>query len=417
MFFFVNLLGLVVFLGIGVLASRNRKEIQWRSVASLLTLNLVLAWFLTSFQIGRDMITAAASGFTELINISYVGIAFVFPDWVNVPQMNFFAAGLLPILFVVPLFDILTYFGILPFIICWVGKLLTFLTRAPKFESFFAIEMMFLGNTEALAVSKLQLMRMSKERVLTIGLMSMSCVTAALIAVYVKMMPAEYVVTAIPLNVINALLVSSILHPVKVAPEEDTIATLSEGGEREPFFSYLAESILGAGRLVLIICANVIAIVALLKCVNVLLGLLHASLSLELILGVVLFPFAWLLGLAPAEAFQIAQYMGTKLITNEFVVMLQIQEMVPTWPVHMQAVMTVFITSFANLGTVGIILGCFKGLVDPERNMIVASNVVYMMLSGLLVSLLSAAICGLFVWEAGTLGAAVRNQCAAAFFH
>ena len=197
---------------------------------------------------------------------------------------------------------------------------------------------------------------------------------------------------------INALLVSSILHPVKVAPEEDTIATLSEGGEREPFFSYLAESILGAGRLVLIICANVIAIVALLKCVNVLLGLLHASLSLELILGVVLFPFAWLLGLAPAEAFQIAQYMGTKLITNEFVVMLQIQEVVPTWPAHMQAVMAVFITSFANLGTVGIILGCFKGLVDPERNMIVARNVVYMMLSGLLVSLLSAAICGLFVW-------------------
>lgn len=316
MFFFVNLLGLVVFLGIGVLASRNRKEIRWRSVASLLTLNLVLAWFLTSFQIGRDMITAAASGFTELINISYVGIAFVFPDWVNVPQMNFFAAGLLPILFVVPLFDILTYFGILPFIIRWVGK----------------------------------------------------------------------------------LLVSSILHPVKVAPETDTIAALSEGGEREPFFSYLSESILGAGRLVLIICANVIAIVALLKCVNVLLGLLHASLSLELILGVVLFPFAWLLGLAPAEAFQIAQYMGTKLITNEFVIMLQIQEMVPTWPAHMQAVMTVFITSFANLGTVGIILGCFKGLVDPERNMIVARNVVYMMLSGLLVSLLSAAICGLFVW-------------------
>ena len=148
----------------------------------------------------------------------------------------------------------------------------------------------------------------------------------------------------------------------------------------------------------LIICANVIAIVALLKCVNVLLGLLHASLSLELILGVVLFPFAWLLGLAPAEAFLIAQYMGTKLITNEFVVMLQIQDVVRTWPAHMQAVMTVFITSFANLGTIGIILGCFKGLVDPERNMIVARNVVYMMLSGLLVSLLSAAICGLFVW-------------------
>ena len=188
MFFFVNLLGLVVFLGIGVLASRNRKEIQWRSVASLLTLNLMLAWFLTSFEIGRE------------------------------------------------------------------------------------------------------------------------------------------------------------------------------------------------------------------KCVDLLLGILHPSLSLELILGVVLFPFAWLLGLAPTEAFQIAQYMGTKFITNEFVVMLQIQDVVRTWPAHMQAVMTVFITSFANLGTIGIILGCFKGLVDSERNTIVARNVSYMILSGLLVSLLSAAICGLFVW-------------------
>ena len=200
------------------------------------------------------------------------------------------------------------------------------------------------------------------------------------------------------LNVINALLVSSLLHPVKVAPEEDTIATIHEGGGREPFFSYLAESIIGAGRLVLIICANVIAIVALLKCVDLLLGILHPSLSLELILGVILFPFAWLLGLAPTEAFQIAQYMGTKFITNEFVVMLQIQDVVRTWPAHMQAVMTVFITSFANLGTIGIILGCFKGLVDSERNTIVARNVSYMILSGLLVSLLSAAICGLFVW-------------------
>ena len=48
--------------------------------------------------------------------------------------------------------------------------------------------------------------------------------------------------------------------------------------------------------------------------------------------------------------------------------MLQIQDVVRTWPAHMQAVMTVFITSFANLGTIGIILGCFKGLVDGECN-------------------------------------------------
>ena len=403
MYLALDAMGIMAFLAIGLVFSHGRKKIDWKSVGILTVLNLALAWVLTSFPWGRAAVQGAAAAFNELVDVAWTGINFALANWVgadglNPQPVNFVVSALLPILLILPIFDILTYIGFLPWVIKWIGRGLSIITRRPKFETFYSIEMMFLGNTEALAVSKLQLMRMSKERVLTIGLMSMSCVTAALIAVYVKMMPAEYVVTAIPLNVINALLVSSILHPVKVAPEEDTIATLSEGGEREPFFSYLAESILGAGRLVLIICANVIAIVALLKCVNVLLGLLHASLSLELILGVVLFPFAWLLGLAPAEAFQIAQYMGTKLITNEFVVMLQIQEVVPTWPAHMQAVMTVFITSFANLGTVGIILGCFKGLVDPERNMIVARNVVYMMLSGLLVSLLSAAICGLFVW-------------------
>ena len=138
------------------------------------------------------MITAAAAGFTELINISYVGIAFVFPDWVHVPQMNFFAAALLPILFVVPLFDILTYFGILPFVIRWIGKLLTFLTRAPKFESFFAIEMMFLGNTEALAVSKLQLMKMSCALSWARSCTSSSCKLRALCGVCVPHPRSRY---------------------------------------------------------------------------------------------------------------------------------------------------------------------------------------------------------------------------------
>ncbi len=63
----------------------------------------------------------------------------------------------MPILMIVPLFDILTYFGILPFIIKWIGRGMAFVTGQPKFESFYAIEMMFLGNTEAMAVSSVQL--------------------------------------------------------------------------------------------------------------------------------------------------------------------------------------------------------------------------------------------------------------------
>lgn len=399
MYFVINLLGVVVFLAIGVLFSKKRKEIQWRCVGALLLLNIVLAWFLTTFPIGRDIVSGAAAAFVWLVSVAYDGISFAFPDWVNVPQMNFFTSALLPILLVVPLFDILTYLGVLPFVIRWIGKALAFITRTPKFESFFAIEMMFLGNTEALAVSTLQLNRMKADRNLTLAMMSMSCVTAALIGVYTKMMPAEFILTAVPLNCINALIVTNLLHPVKVSEAEDVIATLDDGGkERQPFFSFLGASILGAGRLVLIICANVIAFVALAALIDKLLVLIHPAVTLENILGCVMFPFAWLLGLDAGEAFQLAQYMGTKLITNEFVVMLNVKDIMNGFSMHMQGVLTVFITSFANFSTLGMIIGCFKGIVDDDKNDLISRNVGYMLLSGILVSLLSAGIAGLFIW-------------------
>ncbi|HBF73862.1 MAG TPA: NupC/NupG family nucleoside CNT transporter, partial [Lactobacillus sp.] len=96
-----------------------------------------------------------------------------------------------------------------------------------------------------------------------------------------------------------------------------------------------------------------------------------------------------------------AQYMGTKLVTNEFVVMGKIAPTihdVAKYGAHYQAQLTVFLTSFANFSTTGMIIGAFKGLADKESNSLISKNVGYMLLSGILVSLLSAGIVGLFVW-------------------
>lgn len=417
----VNAVGLLVFIGLAVLFSKNRSKISWRSIAIMVVVNLVLAWFFTSFSIGRDMIDAAAGGFNELISVASVGIDFALKPTGAKLQGTFFTSVLLPILLVVPLFDILTYFGILPFVIKWLGKGLSKLFGQPKFESFFSIEMMFLGNTEALAVSALQLKKMKADRMLTLAMMSMSCVTASVLGSYTLMMPARYILTAVPINVINALIVTAILNPVEVSPEEDTIAKMGpapaatedidSGSEvlaesevkeavvakREPFFSFLGDSILGAGKLILIIAANVIAFVALAAMVDKLLGLINPWLSLEHILGIVMYPFAWLLGVG-AHSFDLAQFMGTKLITNEFVVMGSVTNKISHFPEHYAAVLTVFLTSFANFSTIGMIVGCFKGMVSDDKSKVIAKNVGYLLLSGILVSLCSAAMVGLFVW-------------------
>ena len=457
----VNVLGVLVFLAAGWLLSHNRKKIHWQSVGILTALNLVIAWILTSFSWGRAVVQGAAAGFNELVSVAWKGINFALANWVGAEgvdptPVNFIVSALLPILLVVPVFDILTYIGFLPWVITWIGRGLSFITRQPKFETFYSIEMMFLGNTEALAVSKLQVQKMSPARNVVIAMMSMSCVTASILAAYIQMVPAEFVLTAVPINCLNALIVTSLLYPVDVPPEEDVIVTYdddadgadgpdgtdgadsadgsgeseADGGSavetrdgagsgglgalaaklmtrspgrtgrpaKEPFFSFLGDSILGAGKLVLIITANVITFVALAALIDKILGAIWAPLSLESILGVVMYVPALLLGLDTSTSWEVSQLMGLKLVTNEFVAMGQIADAVTGYTRHHQAVLTVFLTSFANFGTLGMIIGCFKGLVDKERNDLVAKNVGRMFLSGILVSLLSAGIVGIFVW-------------------
>lgn len=403
----VNMFSIVVFVLIAYAFSNKRRAIQWRSVSIVLGLELLLAWFFTNFSAGRSAVMGAADGFSWLVKAAWKGIAFAFPEWLtsNNCGPNFVTAALLPMLLVIPLFDILSYFGFLPWVITWVGKGLSKVTGQPKFEAFFSIEMMFLGNTEVLAVSKAQLNQMSSRRNMTLAMMSMSCVSAAIIGSYTQMIPGQYVLTAIPLNILGAIAVAAILNPTVVKKSEDTIVSVQKDkGHREPFFSFLGGSILASGKIVLIIAATVIAFVSLGELVNQILGLTGLSwLTLENIFGVFLFPFAWLLGFSVNDAFQLAQYMGTKLVTNEFVVMGKVsKDMLHSTGLfanqHARIVLAVFLTSFANLGTVGMIIACFKGLVSDDKSEYVSARVPQMLLAGVLVSLISAAMAGLFVW-------------------
>lgn len=240
MFLIVNLLGIFVFIAIAALLSNDRKNIQWRSVGIVLILEIALAGFFTQFKAGQVAVQSAADGFNWLVSVASQGIAFALPDWLtaNNGGPNFVTSALLPILLVVPLFDILTYIGFLPWLIKWIGKGLAFITGQPKFEAFFSIEMMFLGNTEVLAVSKSQLDSMSARRNFTLAMMSMSCVTSAVIGAYTQMVPGKYVLTAIPLNILGAIIVAAILNPTKVTAEEDVIVNITEKVKRKNLSSH-----------------------------------------------------------------------------------------------------------------------------------------------------------------------------------
>lgn len=410
MFLLVNIIGLLAFLGIAVIFSRDRKNIQWKSILILVVLNLFLAWFFVYFQIGRTIVEGLASAIAWVIQSAHTGTGFAFSSFTSGKQMDMAISALFPILLVVPLFDILMYFNILPKIIGGIGWVLAKITRQPKFESFFGIEMMFLGNTEALAVSNEQLKRMNEMRVLTVAMMSMSSISGAIVGAYVQMIPGDLVLTAIPLNIINAIIVSSILNPVSVEEQEDIIYSIknNETVERQPFFSFLGDSVLNAGKLVLIIIAFVISFVALAdlidRFINLITGLVggwigvKGNFGLNQILGLFMYPFALLLGLPWGEAWIVAQQMAKKIVTNEFVVMGEISKVVDSYSPHRRAVISTFLVSFANFSTIGMIVGTLKGIVDQKTSDFVSKYVPMMLLAGILVSLLTAAFVGLFAW-------------------
>ncbi|PTK83769.1 NupC/NupG family nucleoside CNT transporter [Staphylococcus haemolyticus] len=410
MFLLVNIIGLLAFLGIAVLFSRDRKNIQWKSILILVVLNLFLAWFFVYFQIGRTIVEGLASAIAWVIQSAHTGTGFAFSSFTSGKQMDMAISALFPILLVVPLFDVLMYFNILPKIIGGIGWVLAKITRQPKFESFFGIEMMFLGNTEALAVSNEQLKRMNEMRVLTVAMMSMSSISGAIVGAYVQMIPGDLVLTAIPLNIINAIIVSSILNPISVEEQEDIIYSIknNETVERQPFFSFLGDSVLNAGKLVLIIIAFVISFVALAdlidRFINLITGLVggwigvKGSFGLNQILGLFMYPFALLLGLPWGEAWIVAQQMAKKIVTNEFVVMGEISKVVDSYSPHRRAVISTFLVSFANFSTIGMIVGTLKGIVDQKTSDFVSKYVPMMLLAGILVSLLTAAFVGLFAW-------------------
>ncbi|MBC9874367.1 NupC/NupG family nucleoside CNT transporter [Macrococcoides bohemicum] len=395
----LNVLGIFVFILVAFVFSRDKKNIDWKSVVIMLVVNLFLAWFFTQFPWGRNGVKAVADAFSWMLQAAYVGIGMPFGSWTapGPGKMDMAVSALLPILFVVPLFDILMYIGVLPFIIKWFGWLIGKVTGQPKFESFYSVEMMVLGNTEALAVSKEQVRHMNAARVLTVALMSMSCISGSIVGAYVTMVPGELVLTAIPLNIINAIIIATILNPVKLTPEEDYVVEIKHDN-RQPFFSFLGDSVLGAGKLILIIIAFLIAFVSLAHFIDMLLGLINKDLKLDLILGWVMAPFALLLGLPWDQAITVGAHMAKKIITNEFVVMIDIQKSLPKMDNHMKAVLVTFLISFANFSTVGMIIGALKGIVDVKTSDFIAKYVPMMLLAGILVSLLSAAFVGLFSW-------------------
>ncbi|MBU7320108.1 NupC/NupG family nucleoside CNT transporter [Paenibacillus oleatilyticus] len=389
--------GLLLVFAVGYLFSNNRKGIRSRPILAMLVTQIVLSFIILNTKIGLELITFVSRLFSKLMEFGVGGVNFVFGGLENQGASTFFINVLLPIIFISILIGILNYVKVLPFVIKYVGLVLSKLNGMGRLENYVAVSAALLGQSEVFLTTKKQLNQVTKQRLYTLCTSAMSAVSISIVGAYMTMLEPKYVVVAIVLNIFSALIVANIINPYKLDPEEEkaTVVADEEHGPKESFFQMISESIMDGFKVAIIVGAMLIGFIALMNMINYVFELIF-HISFQSVLGYIFAPVAFLMGIPWSEAVPAGGIMATKLVTNEFVAMLSFKDIASGLSPRTVGIVSVFLVSFANFSSIGIITGAVKALND-KRGDEAAQFGLKLLLGSTLASILSATLIGLFL--------------------
>ncbi|WNY81699.1 NupC/NupG family nucleoside CNT transporter [Cronobacter dublinensis] len=384
-------LALAVVALLAMLVSSNRKQIRIRFVIQLLVIEVLLAYFFLTSDVGLGFVKGFSEMFEKLLGFANEGTNFVFGKMNDEGLAFFFLKVLCPIVFISALIGILQHIRVLPIVIRAIGTVLSKVNGMGKLESFNAVSSLILGQSENFIAYKDILGKMSRNRMYTMAATAMSTVSMSIVGAYMTMLQPKYVVAALVLNMFSTFIVLSIINPYRVENEEDLqMSNLHEG---QSFFEMLGEYILAGFKVAIIVAAMLIGFIALISGLNALFAAV-LDISFQGILGYIFYPVAWVMGVPASEALQVGSIMATKLVSNEFVAMMDLQKLAGTISPRAEGILSVFLVSFANFSSIGIIAGAIKGLNEEQGN-VVSRFGLKLVYGSTLVSILSASIAAL----------------------
>ncbi|MEG2110268.1 NupC/NupG family nucleoside CNT transporter [Clostridium sp.] len=391
--YIIGIIGLVVVLALAWIASYDKKKVKYKPVIIMIVIQFILGFVLLNTQAGNYLIGGISKCFESLLGCASEGVNFVFGGLVNDNQFSFFISVLLPIIFISALIGILQYLRILPFIVKYLGLILSKINGMGKLESYNAVASAILGQSEVFISVKKQLGLLPKHRLYTLCASAMSTVSMSIVGSYMVLLEPKYVVTALVLNLFGGFIISSIINPYSVTEEEDILEVAGE--KKQSFFEVLGEYILDGFKVAVIVGAMLVGFVAIIALINLIFKSV-LGISFQEILGYVFSPFAFLMGIPLNESIQAASVMATKLVSNEFVAM----NLLVGGTIHLSArsiaIVSTFLISFANFASIGIIAGAVKGLHEEQGN-VVARFGLKLLYGATLVSILTSTIVGLIV--------------------
>jgi nucleoside transporter len=385
--FVIFILGLVVTFALAFLASNGRRKIKYKPILIMLVVQLILAYLLLNTEFGLILIRGIANVFGKLLEYAASGVDFVFGGIENKGAMTFFLRVLLPIVFISVLIGILQHFKILPLIIRGIGWVLSKINGLGKLESYNAVASAIVGQSEVFITVKKQLGQIPKHRLYTLCASAMSTVSMSIVGAYMTMVDPKYVVTAIVLNLFSGFIIVNIINPYTVSHEEDILEVQEE---QQTFFEMLGEYIMDGFRVAVVVGAMLIGFVALISAINNIFDLIF-GITFQQLMGYIFSPIAFIMGVPTSEIVPAGSIMATKLVSNEFVAMMDLGNVAKDLSARTVGIISVFLISFANFSSIGIISGAVKGLNEQQGN-VVAQFGLKLLYGATLVSVWSAII-------------------------
>jgi concentrative nucleoside transporter, CNT family len=395
----VSLLGLGAMLVLAWLLSENRRRINVRLVVSGVLLQFGMALLLLRTGPGRAVFDVARRVVTQLLAFSDSGAEFVFgPNFAD----HKVAFSVLPaIIFVSSLTAVLFHLGILQWVVRFMARVMVWVMNVSGSESLCASANVFVGMTEAPLVIRPYLATMTRSELMAMMSAGMATIAGGVMAVYVGMgADAGHLLAASLMSAPAALVVAKIMVPE--AEQSPTMGVVRVEVPRTDA-NVVDAACRGAGEglmLALNVAAMLIAFIALIAMINWPLSLLPpvagAPLSLERILGWIMAPAAWLMGVSWSEAREVGMLMGKKTIFNEFLAYQDLTGMRDRLSPRAFTLATYALCGFANFGSMAIMIGGIGGLV-PSRRPDIARYGFRALVAGTLAVFMTACIAGVLM--------------------
>ncbi|MFG0455336.1 NupC/NupG family nucleoside CNT transporter [Shewanella mangrovisoli] len=413
----MSLVGVVVLLAIGFLLSNNKKAINLRTVGGALAIQAAFGGFVLYVPVGKDILKSVSDAVSSVIGYAQNGIGFLFGDLANFKLGFIFAVNVLPVIvFFSSLIAVLYYLGIMQWIIRIIGGGLQKALGTSRTESMSATANIFVGQTEAPLVVRPFIPTMTQSELFAIMVGGLASIAGSVLAGYAQMgVPIEYLVAASFMAAPGGLLMAKLMHPETEVAKNDMDELPEDPDKPANVLDAAAAGASSGMHLALNVGAMLLAFVGLIAMINGIIGGVGGwfgveGLTLELILGYIFMPLAFLIGVPWNEALVAGSFIGQKIVVNEFVAYLNfapylkdiadggmvVAETGLAMTDRTKAIVSFALCGFANLSSIAILLGGL-GAMAPNRRHDLAKLGIRAVIAGSLANLMSATIAGLFL--------------------